>query len=592
MPLASRAPFPLGDTPVGADIAPPNLPEGGWEMPDDPKKHISKLDEWMAEAKAAKTTIEGRWDSAQKYYDGDWATHWSDFTFEQEWTKPNAVTLNLFKQAVNVILPVLLGSQPTIYVSASNPQEDEVAMGIQEYIQGIAYENDIQRDLVRVYRNAMVRGFGCMKVFWDKTWFHTATPFSDDMGTGRARMCYLNPYSVFPDPNAEKMEDCQYLFLRNTYDAEMLNIVYPWADLRFMDHEESGDRRRAFGQPSQLGDPRYQVWECYHDFGAKLTIYSGKEIIWHGDNPTPFLQFPLVTFTPEERDEDIYGTSWWDGGGRDLHRNINYWLWKINCHMHLAGNPQYLHIGAGNLVPDTRPGGIWTIKNANPQTATVMPLRTDELPGYTMGMLDFYLSRWQLLTGVTPTTQGAREPGIRSGIQQSQALQASQTVIQNAVGSFAISLAKGAQMLLDLIAAHGEGQLSSSQVVGEKAVSSSVDVEQMRHVDGVPHRFQVLIGPNSDIPMSQDTINQLTMALTPLGAVDAEGALMATRYPFRQGILKRMREAAQANAAQAQTEATVAGMREQVERQKQEEMIAGQQTQMEQMPVEAEAPTE
>jgi hypothetical protein len=550
------------------------------------------MQSWLAEAQAAKRAIEARWDEAQDYYDGKWDTHWSDFKFEQEWTRPNAVTLNLFKQAVNVILPVLLGSQPTIYVSATNLEEDEVAQSVQDYVQGIAYENDMQKDLVKVYRNALVRGFGCMKVFWDKTWFKTATPFSDDLTMGRARMCYLNPYSVFPDPNAEKLEDCQYLFLRNTYDAEMVKTVYPWVDLKHMDREDSGDRRRVFNQPAQLGSTRYQIWECYHDFGAKLTIYSGDEIIWHGDNPTPFLQFPLVIFTPEERDEDIYGTSWWDGGGKDLHRNINYWLWKINCHLHLAGNPQYLHIGAGNLVPDTRPGGVWTIKNANPQTAAVTPLRTDELPGYTMGMLEFYLSRWQVLTGVTPTLQGAREPGIRSGIQQAQALQSSQTVVQNAVGSFAISMARGAQMLLDLIAAHGQGKLTSSQVMGEKAKSSSVDTDKLRHVDGEPHRFQVLIGPNTDIPMSQAELNQLTMAFTPLGIVDPEGALMATRYPYRRGILERQRKAALQNAAQAGTEATMANFQHQLMQQQQQEQMEGQQAGMEQVPVQEEAPPE
>ncbi len=587
--LSPINPFPLGQTPLGGDIA---EVEGSWELPDDPKGHLTKLESRLTEARSAKRTIETRWDTAQKYYDGDWDTHWNGFEFKPDWTKADAVTLNLFKQTVNVVLPILLGSQPTIYVSAQNADEDEVAMQVQEYIQGLAYENDVQKDLVRVYRNAMVRGFGCMKVFWDKTWFHTATPFSDDMGMGRARLCYLNPYSVFPDPNAEKLEDCQYVFLRNTYDAAMLEQVYPWADRRHMDREDTGDRRRTFGQSTQLGDPRYQVWECYHGFGAKLTIYSGQEIIWHGDNPTPFLQFPLVIFTPEERDEDIYGTSWWDGGGRDLHRNINYWLWKITCHMHLAGNPQYIHIGAGNLVPNTDPGGVWKIANANPQTTTVTPLNLGDLPGYAMGMLDFYLSRWQLLTGVTPSAQGAREPGMRSGIQQAQALEASQTVIQNAVGSFAISLAKGAQMLLDLIAAHGEGEMSSSQVMGEKAVSSSVDVDKLRHVDGIPHRFQVLIGPNSDMPMSQETLNQLTMAFTPLGIVDPEGALMATRYPYRNGILKRQRKAALQNAAQAGMEASVAQLQQQLAQQGQQEQLAGQQQDMEQMPVQEEAPPE
>jgi hypothetical protein len=410
------------------------------------------------------------------------------------------------------------------------------------------------------------------------------------MGTGRPRLCYLNPYSVFPDPNAEKLEDCQYLFLRNTYDSAMLDNVYPWADKRNMFREDTSDRRRTFNQSTQLGDPRYQVWECYHDFGAKLTIYSGNEIIWYGDNPTPFLQFPIVTFTPEERDEDIYGTSWWDGGGRDLHRNINYWLWKVNCHMHLAGNPQYLHIGAGNLVPSTDPGGVWKLANANPQTASVSPLQLGDLPGYAMGMLQFYLSRWQMLTGVTPSAQGAREPGIRSGIQQAQSIEASQTVIQNAVGSFAISLAKGAQMLLDLVAAHGEGQMTSSQVLGEKAVSSTLNVESIRHVDGVPHRFQVLIGPNSDMPMSQEMLNQLTMAFTPLGIVDGEGALMATRYPYRNGILKRQRQAALQNAAQASMEANAAQMKYEVERQMQQEQMAGQEQMAQEMPVEQEAP--
>jgi len=589
MSLSTSGPYPLGDTPLGADIS--DI-EGTWELPEDPKGHLSALESRLTEAQSAKRTIETRWDSAQKYYDGDWATHWNGFEFKPEWTKADAITLNLFKQTINVILPVLLGSQPTIYVSAQNPDEDEVAMQVQDYIQGVAYENDIQKDLVRVYRNAMVRGFGCMKVFWDKTWFRTATPFSDDMAQGRARLCYLNPYSVFPDPNAEKVEDCQYIFFRNTYDAGMLEQVYPWADRRHMDREDTQDRRRTFGQSPQLGDPRYQVWECYHEYGAKLTIYSGQEIIWHGENPTPFLQFPIVTFTPEERDEDIYGTSWWDGGGRDLHRNINYWLWKINCHMHLAGNPQYLHIGAGSLVPATDPGGVWTIKNGTPQSSALTPLNIGDLPGYSMGMLDFYLSRWQLLTGVTPSAQGAREPGIRSGIQQAQAIESSQTVIQNAVGSFALSLAKGAQMLLDMITAHGEGNMSSSQVMGEKAVSSSVNVEDLRHVDGEPHRFQVLIGPNSDMPMSQDMLNQLTMAFTPLGIVDPEGALMATRYPYRNGILKRQREAALQNAAQAGTEASVAQMQHQLAMQQQQEQLAGQQEQYEQMPVEQEAPPE
>lgn len=563
MGIASEAPYPVGTSPVGGSDAESPSILGAIRSMDDLR---STLRVYQSEAVDAKTAIESRWDLAQKAFDGDWDTHWANFKFEPEWTRQDAHTLNLFRQAVGVTLPILLSSRPTLYVSALNPDQDEASIKIQDYLQGLTEESDLVGDLTKVYRDALVRGFGCMKVFWDNSTFQTATPFGIN-AYGRPRMCYLNPYSFFVDPNAEKLDDSRYILLRNCLEGDVIEERYGVSKLDYskMEREDTGKRRRMIGKtPVSTQHDRYFVWECFHEWGRRLTIYSRDEILYDGPNPMPYNKFPVVVFTPEERDEEIYGYSWWDGGGKELHEQINYWLWKINCYMHMVGNPQWLHIGAGTLEPDTKPGGLWRLKNATPQTGDVRPLAVPPFPTFAMSMLQFYIKRWELLTGVTPTLQGAREPGVRSGIQQQQAMAASQTVVENAVGSFAISLAKAGQMLLDLITHNAGGQMSSAQVYGEKARRAQVSGDDLRSFDGTPHEFRVLIGPNTDLPMDQNMINQLTAMLVPMGAVDTEGALSATRYPYRRGILERMRQAALSAHAEAAQQTAAAGIQAQL----------------------------
>ena len=538
------------------------LPAPTWELPAKPDELLNDLTNKVEEAQDAKDVIESTWEEHQDYVNGDM---WKDFISDPPWVEEEQVTLNLIRQTINVVIPILLDTSPTWYVAAYDENHDDVARSLQIYLQSLWHEMRIHRELEKVYKNALIFGTGALKVFQDQTWLRGATPASGDLDVGHARVAYISPYSIFPDPDADSLEDCSYVALRNVMHKDLVERVWPTADMRIMEREAGNERKSFFeGAKAHYVEDQYQVWEVYHDFGEKLTIYSGREMLWTGDNPTPGFKYPVVLFHLDERETDIWGPGYLDAGGKELHDGILKLLWRINIHQRLSTNPSWTKSGPGGYKLDNAPGGVHTLNH--PQAA-LTPNVPPNLPTYVMNLLQFYLNMWENWTGVQPAIMGQRPPGITTGVAISNLQEAAQTRLRQIIRSFQIQLAEVGQLLLDLLTHYSVRDLVGF-LPDDQPRRATVSAKNLRDMDNRPIPFRVLVAPSSDIPMSQAQLAQTVMALAPTGMIDQQMILDALRLPGRQAMMERMRQAAQAQLASAAQEETAAHIRAELERER------------------------
>jgi hypothetical protein len=549
------------------------IPPEDWELPQDPNEVVSRLTIQLEECRAAKEDIESNWGESQKLYDGEvWEAKVGpdrdkENVQQDDWTEGEKVSINLVKQAVSNKVPILLDSIPTLYVKAFNEAQDDAATQLETYLQALWHQNQALRELKKVYKDGLVLGTGAVKVFWNQTGRKTASPTGADPRVGFPDLSYLSPWSIFPDPNAERMEDCEFCFLRSVMSAGMVKRMYPGADLQSMETEDIQDRHplHDYLKSDHGHAQRFQIWEAYHQFGDYLTIFSGREILWHGPNPIPGQQLPVVLFINDERGADLWGLADADGGGDEIQRAINKLFWRIFCHARLATNPTWRLIGPGTVTPDYTPGAIWQVIGGRAGETIFEPNIPPPLPAYVMPLLAQLIQLWESWTGIHDVTQGQRPAGITAGVAIQALQEAAQTSLRQTIRDWGLQIGEVGQQLLDLVTTFTVDQSTALLPQEQGAQRATIDPSQFRGPDGMPWPFRVVSMPQADLPLGQGPLLQLMMALMPTGAVDAQAILDVARVPGRQQILERMRQAQLAQFQQAVREETEAGFASETE---------------------------
>ena len=103
------------------------LPAPTWELPAKPDELLNDLTNKVEEAQDAKDVIESTWEEHQDYVNGDM---WKDFISDPPWVEEEQVTLNLIRQTINVVIPILLDTSPTWYVAAYDDTIVAVSQGL------------------------------------------------------------------------------------------------------------------------------------------------------------------------------------------------------------------------------------------------------------------------------------------------------------------------------------------------------------------------------------------------------------------------------------------------------------------------------
>jgi len=506
---------------------------------------ISQMENLRTEAVPAKSTIEAIWDDCWDLYNGD---QWKHAEFPIDWTRQERVTINLLKSTINTVSPIEGDALPIWYVKAYDPRNDEKADLLSRFMQGLWFDQRLDRVYNLVRKDAHVTGTGAMKVFLNTTARRGATPTAPPNVRGRVDVCHLDPYSLYPDPNAQNIEDARYVMIRTVLPESLVKRLYPRADLDRMEAENVSERRGQYYEMTRDSgeEKRFQVWETYHEFGEQLTVWSGSEVLWSGQSPVPGGRFPVVLFLDDERGQDMWGSGMIANGGDEIQTAVNRCLWRVMCHARVCVNPRLIKTGVGTVIMRNAPGDLVEI---NSPTARLEPLRTPDLPPYIFQTLQLLLYLWDTMTGVHDVTAGQRPKGIQSGAAIMRLQEAAQTRIRQTIREWSICLGEVGQIVLDMMQAYYTGVQTVFEMTndGPKRVSFVAE-EVLKDPIGGPIPYRVVVQPQNDLPMSQVDWAQLVMQLAAIPWPDPALQKMVfslLRIPGREEYFATRQELAQ-----------------------------------------------
>ncbi len=546
---------------------------------------VNRLTRDVNEAKSAKGELETTWDRWTRYYNGD---QWFELDPAPEpWVDDERITVNLVKQTVDTIIPIALDSVPTWYVRAYNSQEDQVAAQLQDYLQGLYYELNVPRAYKLALQDACVLGTGVLKVFPNSVRRRHASVVGTPQENIWPCVAYLNPRSVFPDPDSDNLEDCEFLALRNVMPEGLVlshwgqQLAAQGADVAALQAENVSDRDGTWQyrlSSSRAEHPRRQVWEVYHDFGRTLTIFSNRTILYTGANPIPDFQFPVVPFSLSERGSDLWGLGVLFGGGDKLQQTTNQLFTRMKIHARIAGNPKWVKHGPGGEDFDTMPGGVVTFPTEGGNVAALNP---PEFPAYAVPLMNLLLQSWESWTGVREVLQGRRPQGITAGIAIQQLQESAATRLRQLMRDWSIQFGEVGQRLLSLVTRYTVGQATTFSGGPRGVERASVNAQDMQQGDGTPKEFRVVVAPVSELPMGQAQIAQILMQLAPtLGPAATPIVLEALRIPGRERILAQLQQAALGQLQQAMRDEMEAKMQAASSQQDQQQMLTEQEEQL------------
>ena len=473
---------------------------------------VTELASLVEDAVSQKSSIESDWDAAWDYYNGQ---QWKHLKGKMPpWTYAHTTTLNLVKPVIQTILPIIGDAASIWYVAAYSPEDDPKAEALTRYLQAYYHEQKVARAYALAAKDALCMGTGALKVFLNEVNTRYPVPSLRGTPTARVDVAYLDPYTIFPDPNAQNLEDCRFVALRNVVGRSLLQRLYKGQSLNFegMEAENVTDRRGQWYGTTRLssGEERYKVWEVYHEFGERLTVFSGNEVLWDGESPVPNHRIPVVLFIEDERGTDLWGSGITANGASQIQKAVNEIVWYIKLHAVTCLNPRFVKKGIGSVEMTNEPGGIISLHN--PQ-GEMRPLDTPPLPPYVFSLIQLLLRLWDVSTGVHDVTQGVRPVGVQSGRAIMQLQEAAQTRLRELIRAWGAQLAEVGQLVLDMMQRYYRTPQSVFHVRDSGPERVTVEPGMLRGIDERPIPFRVVVQPQQDLPLGQSARAELLMQL-------------------------------------------------------------------------------
>jgi len=91
----------------------------------------------------------------------------------------------------------------------------------------------------------------------------------------------IDPLMVYPDPTAPRLKDAEFVAIKHIYGEAVAKRLFEKIDMD--EAETAGTVETRSGEQSEAGDAtRVVIWELYHEFGEKLTIYSADQELYRG----------------------------------------------------------------------------------------------------------------------------------------------------------------------------------------------------------------------------------------------------------------------------------------------------------------------
>ena len=520
---------------------------------------FDRLRKRVGDGYSAMDALREDWRKLWAFYRGDGQLLWR--TKLPPKLQDDAVATNFVFSSMEQYIATLMQDEPDWYVVALGQEQDKYAKAVTDYLQAFAVDANLNAEREPTYRYALVMGTGVLKVFWDSLARN---------GAGDVAVRAVDPCDVVVDPTATRIEDCEFVAIRNVYGYALAHRLFdrlpkdPSASgAANIEVLKSSDDEGEIDQPDlrMTAELQVVVWEIYHDFGKRRTVYSGSKLLHEGDNPTPESRFPLVFFPLYPRRKQF-----WAAGiveqVRPLQDFFNKLRTRVSIWARYAANPVIVCDDPGAEI-STNPGDVikLTILGANakylvpPNMPTDVFRTLDELPG-----------DMDVITGVHDITRGIRPTGTTSGISLEVLHAAARTRLTGPARAWTAAWSQVGQRVLELMQKYyGEvrqlsllrgserqridvepGMLSGVQLQLDENRQAVVGEDGEPSYQVQPYEYRVITQPKGDLPLSPAALAEMTTQLVVLPAEDGRpmldrmAVLNAMKYPNRDEILERM----------------------------------------------------
>lgn len=451
-------------------------------------------------------------------------------------------------------------------------------------------DDDVETEVEKVIWDSQIYGTGIAKVGWDATL---------NGGQGDVITRRIDPYTFYPDPQANTMREANYFIEARTYTIQELDRRWPGSAAAF----HGGFEQDVDSAPSQLGQreempmanpgaispatvPRYSmygqsrmdtaniedagvtVFECWireHYVNAqsasvidgwRVIVVAGNRVLmneqatdlWeHGEHPYErYVPYDLGEFWGLSLVELLSSPQ----------ESLNRILASLQYNVELLGNPVFIEgtrSGLQRQQVTNKPGQRLTVnENAKAEWLDPPPLH-EMIPQ----LMQYFLARMETISGLSAITRGGSAPGRNAQGVIDSMQEASFVRIRMALRNLERFMRRTGMKVSSLIVQN----YNEPRMVAFLGSDSSQNVRAL-HANhfmlpggpggnaSIPLKFRLNVDVGSQTQTSREAREAKAITMFGMGAIDDLALLEATDFPNRKAIFERVQKLKAAGAFQ------------------------------------------
>lgn len=525
---------------------------------------IKRVEAMFGVADKARTPLRKLWRECEALYmDG----HWS---LEGMPKNLNQIQVNLIAAAIDTMIPILSARPPRVDVmpASTDASDLQVSRVMQAQLDDLWELRDMQNTIAAFLMDFLVYGTGVLKFGFG----HDDLPDCD----------VVDPFAFYVNPMATKMEDAEWVIyaapvlvseIKEKYDKG--KFVEPQSNLgqyeamkMYQDFTGStvvptpdGENMR-YESPSKAAESleeRTLLIECWYrdgekDYtedgegipkypGTRLTTVANGVLLYDGPSPYPFLTrennivhpYPFVVAKNGGVAHSFYGRPE-PKRLKTINLSMDMVASQIMDNISLMANPMWVVDETAGVTEQitNRPGGI--VRKSGPGQVTMQ--QPASVPPYVMNYFQLMESMFEVVSGVTRSTQGREAPNVTSGVQAEVYRRASTSKIDFKARMIDAAIQQLGAIWLSMI---------QNLSVDEHRVTITEDLGDVEYgftgIELRDKKMRVRAKAGSMMPDNRTYIEEKVLALAQMGIIqDPEFILENVELPNKQRLLDKMRE--------------------------------------------------
>jgi hypothetical protein len=522
------------------------------------KKLAGLIDEKFNSSKNAKQDTYMNWKRYIDLYQGK-----QNNTNMPSWK--SKINQNMVFALIESTVPLMGDKMPEILILPTEENDIRVAQQLQEVISYELVADRFQEKLTAVIRDKLILGVGIWKIMFNPDAMN---------GLGKIETAVVDPFDLFPDPNATVPEEQEWCIFRTRMSLRKIRKLYPEKGMKVVSDNiyKNSDDVRGINNEKQITETSdlatlLEYWYYGEDGIARVAISANGILL--EDKVTPYEKndsFPFVW----DYDHKLNGSLWGIGEVMQL-ESLQLQLNKVQQVImdNLIANNNSIWIvdksagvkkhGLSNepgLIVEKNPGG--EIRRESPPS----------IPNYIINQLEVLKKAMEDTSGITDVSQGVMNNSVTAASAIQILTENSQTRIRSKLRNTEYAIQKLGEWYVSLIAQFyetrivritgGEGFkfvnfdasvmrqpdpsiMQPNPMTGQMEVMpENVDPETGRPTMELVSQFDVKISSGSSMLLNKNAKYQQQLELFQNGALDIETLLESAEIGDVTEITSRM----------------------------------------------------